>query len=126
MTRPAEFDRPLGPPKGPAVQDGYIYTREFAHAKVRVDIENEVGEIEWLEPATGVAVSVMGSAPSHTQETPKQKQFNKLDADKSGTLTMAEYISINPGPVREAAFAALNTDKDDSLSLVEFSTPVKK
>jgi len=51
MTRPAEFDRPLGPPKGPAVQDGYIYTREFAHAKVRVDIENQVGEIEWLEPA---------------------------------------------------------------------------
>ena len=50
MTRPAEFDRPLGPPKGPAVQDGYTYTREFAHAKVRVDIENEVGEIEWLEP----------------------------------------------------------------------------
>ncbi|MFM8982650.1 MAG: putative glycoside hydrolase [Spartobacteria bacterium] len=50
MKRPAEFDRPLGPPKGPAVQDGYIYTREFAHAKVRVDIENEVGEIEWLEP----------------------------------------------------------------------------
>ena len=50
MKRPAEFDRPLGPPKGPAVQDGYIYTREFAHAKVRLDIENEVGEIEWLEP----------------------------------------------------------------------------
>ncbi len=50
MTRPAEFDRPLGPPKGPAVQDGYIYTREFAHAKVRVDIESEVGEIEWIEP----------------------------------------------------------------------------
>ena len=50
MTRPAEFDRPLGAPKGPAVQEGYIYTREFAHAKVRVDIENEVGEIEWIEP----------------------------------------------------------------------------
>ena len=50
MKRSAEFDRPLGPPKGPAVQDGYIYTREFAHAKVRVDIENEEGEIEWLEP----------------------------------------------------------------------------
>ena len=50
MKRPAEFERPLGAPKGPAVKDGYIYTREFAHAKVRVDIENEVGEIEWLEP----------------------------------------------------------------------------
>ncbi len=50
MKRPAEFDRPLGPPKGPAVQDGYTYAREFAHAKGRVDIENQVGEIEWLEP----------------------------------------------------------------------------
>ena len=50
MKRPAEFDRPLGPPKGPAVQDGYIYTREFAHAKVRLDIDNQVGEIEWIEP----------------------------------------------------------------------------
>lgn len=42
-----ELDRPLGEPKAPAVRDGYIYTREFAHAKVRLDIENEVGEIEW-------------------------------------------------------------------------------
>ena len=50
MKRPAELERPLGEPKGPAIQDGYTYTREFAHAKVRVDIENEVGEIEWLEP----------------------------------------------------------------------------
>jgi hypothetical protein len=30
--------------------DGYIYTREFAHANVRVDIENQVGDIKWLEP----------------------------------------------------------------------------
>jgi hypothetical protein len=50
MKTPPELDRPLGPPKGPAVQDGYVYTREFAHAKVRLDIENEVGEIEWIEP----------------------------------------------------------------------------
>lgn len=50
MKRHAELDRPLGAPKGPAVKDGYTYTREFAHAKVRVDIENEVGEIEWIEP----------------------------------------------------------------------------
>ena len=50
MKRLPELEKPLGAPKGPAVQDGYIYTREFAHAKVRVDIENEVGEIEWLEP----------------------------------------------------------------------------
>jgi hypothetical protein len=42
-----DLQRPLGEPKGPAVRDGYIYTREFVHAKVRLDIENEVGEIIW-------------------------------------------------------------------------------
>ena len=50
MKRWPELDRPLGPPEGPAVQDGYVYTREFAHAKVRLDIENQIGEIEWIEP----------------------------------------------------------------------------
>jgi hypothetical protein len=50
MKTPPELKRPLGPPKGPAVQDGSIYTREFAHAKVRLDLENKVGEIEWIEP----------------------------------------------------------------------------
>ena len=47
MKCPPELERPLGEPKGPAVRDGYIYTREFAHAKVRLDIENEIGEIIW-------------------------------------------------------------------------------
>jgi hypothetical protein len=47
MKRNPELERPLGDPKAPAVRNGYIYTREFAHAKVRLDIENEVGEIIW-------------------------------------------------------------------------------
>ena len=77
--------------------------------------------------ATAVAVTLMGSALCHAQEDKRQKQFNKLDADKSGTLTLVEYTSINPGPEREAAFAARDTDKDGSLTLVEFSTaPAKK
>ena len=47
MKHPPELERPLGEPKGPAVRDGYIYTPEFAHAKVRLDIVNEVGKISW-------------------------------------------------------------------------------
>lgn len=47
MKRNPELERPLGEPKAPAVRNEYIYTREFAHAKVRLDIENEVGEIIW-------------------------------------------------------------------------------
>ena len=47
LTRRADYDRPLGPPKGPALRDGYTYTREFAHASVQLDIENETANIVW-------------------------------------------------------------------------------
>ncbi len=47
MTRRADYDRPLGPPKGPAVRDGYTYTRQFAHASVQLDIDNETANIVW-------------------------------------------------------------------------------
>ncbi len=42
-----EYDRPLGPPRGPAVRDGWRYRREFEHASVRIDIENEKASVEW-------------------------------------------------------------------------------
>jgi hypothetical protein len=47
MTHPPEFARPLGAPQGPAVRAGYLYTREFAHASVRLDIEKQTGEVIW-------------------------------------------------------------------------------
>jgi hypothetical protein len=49
MTHPADYDRPLGAPKGPAVRDGYTYAREFAHASVQLDIENETANIVWKQ-----------------------------------------------------------------------------
>jgi hypothetical protein len=49
LTRFPEFDRPLGSPKGPAVQDGYIYKREFEHARVFLDIEKKQGRVTWKE-----------------------------------------------------------------------------
>ncbi len=42
-----EYSRPLGAPNGPAVKDGYSYRREFKHASVRLDIENETASIVW-------------------------------------------------------------------------------
>ncbi|MDA3926962.1 MAG: putative glycoside hydrolase [Kiritimatiellae bacterium] len=42
-----EFARPLGAPKGLAIQDGWRYTREFEHASVRVDIQTEKANIVW-------------------------------------------------------------------------------
>ena len=42
-----EFHKPLGPPKGPAKRNGWIYTREFEHVSVWVDIENKTAKIDW-------------------------------------------------------------------------------
>jgi len=44
-----EFDRPLGPPEGEAVREGWTYQREFAHASVFVDLENKSASINWKE-----------------------------------------------------------------------------
>ena len=44
-----EYKKPLGPPKGPAKKDGYVYTREFEHASVWLDIKNEEAKITWEE-----------------------------------------------------------------------------
>ena len=42
-----EFRKPLGPPKGPAVRNGFTYTREFQHASVRLDLTKRQGRITW-------------------------------------------------------------------------------
>jgi len=48
-----EYDRPLGPPNGPATKDGFRYTRTFRHATVQLDIQNRTAGIQWQETATG-------------------------------------------------------------------------
>jgi hypothetical protein len=47
MKEMPEYSRPLGPPKAKAKKSGWIYTREFEHASVRLDIENEQAGIVW-------------------------------------------------------------------------------
>lgn len=42
-----EFDKPLGPPKGAAVRDGWTYRREFSHASIFVDLETQTAHIDW-------------------------------------------------------------------------------
>ncbi len=42
-----EYDRPLGPPLGPAVRTGYRYTRRFQHATVWLDLKKRQGKIVW-------------------------------------------------------------------------------
>ena len=42
-----EFDKPLGPPQNEAKHTGWIYQREFAHASVSVNLENQTAKISW-------------------------------------------------------------------------------
>jgi len=42
-----ELNRPLGKPKQNARKKGWIYTRSFEHADIRVDISTRDAEIEW-------------------------------------------------------------------------------
>jgi hypothetical protein len=99
---------------------------QAAAAKAEGGGDGEEGGGAAVGGAIPLAVTVKGSAPSHAQEDKKEIQFNKLDADKSGTLTMAEYTSIAKGPEREANFTLRDADKDGSLTLLEFSTPPAK
>lgn len=43
----AEFDRPLGPPKGDGKWTGLTATREFTHASVSVDLAAKTARIDW-------------------------------------------------------------------------------
>ncbi|MCC9654565.1 putative glycoside hydrolase [Rhodopirellula halodulae] len=46
------YDRPLGPPKGPATRDGFRYWREFQHATVQLDIQKRTASIQWQDSET--------------------------------------------------------------------------
>lgn len=47
----AEYNRPLGPPTGPAKKDGYRYIRTFQHATVQLDIKKRTASIQWQHPS---------------------------------------------------------------------------
>jgi putative glycosyl hydrolase-like family 15 (GHL15) protein len=42
-----EYDKTLGPPSGPAVREGLVYTRKFKHADVYLDIGKRLGRVTW-------------------------------------------------------------------------------
>jgi len=70
--------------------------------------------------ATIVAVTLMGSAVCHAQD--KAKQFEKLDTDKNGAVSLEEYKAKSKTPdTADAKFAKLDADKNGSVSLEEWS-----
>ena len=43
----SEYDNRLGQPRGDMVKDGFVFKREFDHAKVIVDCAANTSSIEW-------------------------------------------------------------------------------
>jgi len=44
-----EYDKPLGEPLGAAKKNGFVYTRKFKNADVRLDIKNKKAKIKWRQ-----------------------------------------------------------------------------
>jgi hypothetical protein len=42
-----QYEKKLGAPKGPALKDGYVYTRSFEHLDVWLDIKNKKAVLNW-------------------------------------------------------------------------------
>ena len=48
----AEYDKPLGAPTGPAIENGYVYTRKFQFADVTLNLNTMTGAIVWKSTST--------------------------------------------------------------------------
>jgi len=44
-----DFEKPLGPPLADATVNGYVYTRTFENAYVRLDLKNATSSINWID-----------------------------------------------------------------------------
>ena len=69
------FQKKLGPPKGPAVQDGYKYYREFEHCKVELDIEKERGILTWGRIRRSNFTDLRGSVAPHLSINVRGRSF---------------------------------------------------
>lgn len=50
LKRFPQYDKPLGPPLGPATRDGFVYARRFKHVDVWVDLEKKQARLDWRTP----------------------------------------------------------------------------
>lgn len=51
LKRFPQYDKPLGPPLGPAKREGFTYTRRFEHVDVWVDLEKKHARLDWRKNA---------------------------------------------------------------------------
>ena len=121
-----EFKKPLGPPKGPAVRNGFIYTREFQYASVWLDLTKRQGRITWkasypeakkLSPANGEVQVPAGNLQYRIE-------FDRPIKKGTGLISlyrMKDRLKLVSVPVESAAVAR----SDDKTGVVTFSASIE-
>jgi hypothetical protein len=54
LKRFPQYDKPLGAPLGPAVREGFVFTRRFEQVDVMVDLEKKHATLDWRTPDEAV------------------------------------------------------------------------
>lgn len=85
-----EFHKPLGPPKGRAVRDGFTYTREFQHARVWLDLTKREGRITWTAsyPEAAALSPRNGDNQVEAGSLPCTMTFDRPITKASGTISL--------------------------------------
>lgn len=83
-----EFHKPLGPPKGPAVRNGFTYTREFQYARVWLDLTKRQGRITWT-----------ASYPEARELFPRHGDNQVIPGPLTSTITFDRPITKATGTI---------------------------
>ena len=73
--------------------------------------------------ATAVAVALIGSTLCHAQTRAEkiEMEFDKIDLDKSGSISLEEFTFVSKTPdAAGGQFARIDTDKDGLVLLEEY------
>ena len=121
-----EFRKPLGAPKGPAVKQGFTYTREFEHASVWLDLTKRQGRITWK--ASYLEAKVL--TPRHGSDQVPTNAFQcRIEFDRpvkkgSGTISLyrlGDRKKLASVPVESDAV----TEQDGRVVVIQFPVQLK-
>jgi hypothetical protein len=118
-----EFKKPLGPPKGPAVKDGFTYTRDFQYASVWLDLTKRQGRITWKASYPQAKTLVPGHGDDHVKAgaVPCTIVFDRPIAKGAGAISLYRMKDR-----KKLASVAVESDAvshgDDTTAVIQFPT----